>query len=136
MLRSFAHAAFAALLPFALVAEEQAHSHNDGTTDAAGACGDGRTMAMVLPTSRDPAVAAWQRINMQMHADMSIDFTGDPDADFMRGMIPHHQGAIDMARLLLEHGTDADTRALATAIIRAQEEEIALMQAWLAARTD
>lgn len=78
---------------------------------------------------RCPVVAAWHVINLEMHAAMSIDVTGDPDTDFMRGMIPHHQGAIDMAKVLLEHGTDADTRALANAIIRAQEEEIAIMQA-------
>jgi uncharacterized protein (DUF305 family) len=93
-------------------------------------------MVMAMPPPGDAVVAAWQRINMEMHSAMSIDFTGDPDTDFMKGMIPHHQGAIDMANVLLEHGTDAETRALATAIIRAQEEEIALMQEWLAAHAE
>ena len=136
MLKTLVYAALAALIPFALTAEEQAHSLAQKSAEAAGSCGDEMTMSMGMPSSHDPVAAAWQRINLEMHAAMSIDFTGDPDTDFMRGMIPHHQGAIDMANALLEHGTDADTRALANAIILTQKEEIAMMRAWLAARAE
>jgi uncharacterized protein (DUF305 family) len=125
-----------AILPFSLAAEEQAHGAGHGSADAPETCSDGTGMVMAMPPPGDAVVAAWQRINMEMHSAMSIDFTGDPDTDFMKGMIPHHQGAIDMANVLLEHGTDAETRALATAIIRAQEEEMALMQEWLAAHAE
>lgn len=71
--------------------------------------------------------------NAKMHDGMAIAFTGDADIDFVRGMIPHHQGAIDMARVLLAHGKDAELQKLGNDIIAAQTKEIAQMQAWLAA---
>lgn len=68
----------------------------------------------------------------KMHKDMTIAPTGDADIDFARGMIPHHQGAIDMAKIILEKGKDKDLRKLATDIIAAQEKEIAFLKEWLA----
>jgi uncharacterized protein (DUF305 family) len=69
-----------------------------------------------------------------MHRDMAIPLTGNADVDFAQGMIPHHQGAVDMAKIVLQYGADPDIRKMAQEIIAAQEKEIALFRDWLAKR--
>ena len=54
-------------------------------------------------------------------------YSGNPDADFLAMMIPHHAGAVDMARLVLVHGRDPITRQLAQDIIAGQTSEIESM---------
>lgn len=66
-----------------------------------------------------------------MHHGMMIDYTGDADVDFVRGMIAHHQGAVDMASILLARGTDPEMNDLANDIIDSQNYEIAWMERWL-----
>ena len=78
-----------------------------------------------------PSSLAFQGINAKMHDAMSITFTGNADVDFVKGMIPHHQGAIDMAKTVIAFGQDPAVRKLAEDIIKAQESEIALMRDWL-----
>lgn len=63
---------------------------------------------------------------------MAAPMTGDADRDFLIMMIPHHQGAVDMAQLLLVHGRDPLVRRLAEEIIASQQAEIAGMRARLA----
>ena len=67
----------------------------------------------------------------RMMQDMAVAMTGDPDKDFLLMMIPHHQGAVDMARLVLIHGRDPLVRRLAEEIIASQQTEIDAMRARL-----
>jgi uncharacterized protein (DUF305 family) len=78
-----------------------------------------------------PSSLAYHAINAKMHEGMDITFTGNADIDFVRGMIPHHQGAVDMAKTVIAFGKDPQIRKLAEEIVKAQETEIALMQNWL-----
>ncbi len=77
------------------------------------------------------STVAFKAASADMHTDMAIEYSGNADVDFIRGMIPHHQGAVDAARIVLEHGTDPDVRKFAESVIAAQEAEIAWMTEWL-----
>ena len=63
-----------------------------------------------------------------MERDMAVTPSGDPDRDFAAMMIPHHQGAVDMARIQLQFGKDPVLRRLAQAIIVEQLQEIGVMK--------
>ena len=65
---------------------------------------------------------------IKMMADMNVKPSGDVDHDFVEMMIPHHQGAIDMAQALLRYGSNQQLRRIAQEIIVEQQQEIAAMR--------
>ena len=85
-------------------------------------------------TADTPATAEFKAAHGAMMRNMAVPYTGDPDADFRIQMIPHHQGAIDMAYIAMRHAKDPWTRQLAEGVIVEQQREIAEMQAWLQRR--
>jgi len=72
--------------------------------------------------------ALMARAMERMHKDMAIASSGDPDRDFAAMMIPHHQGAVDMAKVELQFGRNPVLRRLAQGIIVEQLQEIEVMQ--------
>lgn len=91
----------------------------------------GMDMKMMMPGANDtPSTKAFKMAMMQAMKTMPA-FSGDADVDFMKHMRPHHQAAIDMAKVVLANGKDADAKKLAQDIITAQEKEIATIDAWL-----
>ena len=101
-----------------------------------GGHGDHGAMDSDIPEDAPASTRAFMQANDRMHEGMMIEFSGNADTDFVRGMIPHHEGAIAMAEIVLEHGEDEGIADLAREIIDAQEAEIAWMQDWLAENAD
>lgn len=108
----------------------------------AAALGSGPAFAQPAPTQRQEMpgqtakpgadadmMSGMTTMNRDMHA---APMTGDADRDFVAMMIPHHQGAIDMAQAELRHGKDPALRRLANEIVTAQHKEIAMMRKWQA----
>ncbi|MDZ7905957.1 MAG: DUF305 domain-containing protein [Cypionkella sp.] len=90
----------------------------------------GHDKAAMMDTA--PWAAAYDSANAVMHQGMAITYSDNPDLDFARGMVAHHQGAVEMAKIQLQFGTDPEMRALAQAIIDAQGPEIEQMTAFIA----
>lgn len=127
-----------ALIAFAAPALAQDHSAHGGAAPAvdlpaiclkdAGTPHEMASMQMPGDEAHTALMAGMDRMN----ADMMVGGTAaDLDVAFACSMIPHHRGAIDMAKAELQYGDDPWTRTLAEQIIVAQEKEVAEMLAWL-----
>lgn len=87
--------------------------------------------------SQPPHIMAYMDIMNKMHQAMSAGVQAkNADVGFAKGMIPHHEGAIAMAKVQLQYGKDAEMKALAQKIVDTQQSEIKYMQAWLAKNED
>lgn len=104
---------------------QESHAHHDHVSSE---------VAVKNTTEISAATAELNAAMAKMHKDMNLPITGDPDADFIRGMIPHHEAAVAMAQIVLKYGDDPQARYLARAILRAQRGEIAYMRRWLELR--
>ena len=100
-----------------------AHRHETGAL--------AKTNARRLGISGPAFYAEMANVNARMHDGMEIERSDNIDRDFVRMMIPHHQGAIDMARVLLKYGQDERLKRLAQSIIVEQAQEITYMRSLL-----
>lgn len=86
----------------------------------------------ITATPSSPADRAFAASMDTMMKNMAVKPTGNPDRDFVDMMMPHHLGAIDMAKVELQYGKDPLLLKLAADIVKAQESEIAEMKSWKA----
>ena len=122
------------LIAAALVRPAQLHEltaaalgHELGGQTCTGRAGSGTPVGTAFNADMAQVMA-------RMHETMDLAPTGDPDRDFMRMMIPHHQGAIEMALVALKHGHDERLKRLAQSIIVEQGQEITYMRTLLGAK--
>ena len=114
-----------AALPAICLGEHAGHGMTD--TDGVGAMD--MPAGPPLDEAHQALMAGMGEMDSQMMAGMGAE---DIDVAFVCGMIPHHLGAISMAKAELQYGDDPWARELAQTIIAAQEAEIAAMREWLA----
>jgi uncharacterized protein (DUF305 family) len=132
--KSFAAALLLGAVPGAALAQSPHAGH--GAPGAAAMSGsDAEMMKMMKDMQPQPNDTASTKDFKEAHAKMMKDmhkpFSGDPDVDFRVHMIPHHQGAVDMAKIALKHAKDPETKKMAEAVIKEQEREIGEMRDWL-----
>jgi uncharacterized protein (DUF305 family) len=115
----------AALLPCLSAFAQEGHSAHASSHEAVSA-----PAPLVASSAHSFAELMDQAMGAMDQGMRAAPMHGDPDQDFVSMMIPHHQGAVDMAKALLLNGTDPEMRNLALSIITEQQNEIRLMRAW------
>ncbi len=88
-------------------------------------------MSTSASAAESASTKAFESAMGAMMKGMMATPTAKPDLDFMQGMMPHHQGAVDMAKVVLQYGKDTEVKTFAEAVIKAQTGEIALMKDWM-----
>lgn len=78
-----------------------------------------------------PATAAYKQAMQKMMSAADAPYSGDPDRDFVAGMLPHHNAAVEMARIEMQYGHDPELKQLAHDIIVSQNKEIVFMRRWM-----
>lgn len=78
------------------------------------------------------STSAFQAADKSMMQKMAAPYTGDTDKDFVAHMMPHHEGAVEMAKIELQYGKDPALKRLAREIVRSQAREITFMKKWQA----
>ena len=97
--------------------------------------GHGMPMKMIMPDASDSAsTKEYKAAMMHMMQSMPTTFTGDADVDFMTQMKAHHQGAIEMAKVVLANGKDPSVKKLAGEIVSSQQREVETIEQWLKAK--
>jgi uncharacterized protein (DUF305 family) len=117
----------AALAASASAGAQQMEHHHHGATPAAK-----QPPAVFTASSQKPFAALMGEAMAIMDRDMAAaPMNGEAGHDFVTMMLPHHQGAVDMAKAVLLHTRDPELRNLALGIIAEQQNEINVMRAWL-----
>jgi len=123
------HRLFAALVAASLLPALSA-----GTVHAAAPAHDMSGMEGmddVASSDASPSTLAYQQAMVRMHQNMKQSLSGNPDVDYVRQMIPHHQAAVEMAEIQLAYGKDEGLKDFSRWIITAQKQEIGYMTNWL-----
>lgn len=110
---------------FTLGTAQAQHNHNSMDM---GSMSHNESQTHVNAGSYDKEIG---EVNQRMHEGMGFKSSGNADYDFLKGMVAHHQGAIDMAQLELKYGKNEKAKRLARDIIKAQEKEIRTMKGWI-----
>ncbi len=121
MMRSAAVAAAIIMLAAGASLAQQGHIHGTDVAPSGASTAVDKSFAQLLRNAMETMDRGMRDAPM----------TGVPEHDFAAMMIPHHQGAIDMAKALLLTTKDPELRNLAQGIVTEQENEIRLMRAWL-----